>query len=680
MSTKRTYAELEKRVQELEKAEQDRRQKEEALREERDLAREYLDIAAVAILVIDTKGNVSFINKKGSEILGYDQEEIIGADWFGFLPPGSKEDVRSVFRRLISGQIDSAEYYENPVVTESGQERVIAWNNTLLKDENGNLVGTLSSGQDITGRKRVEEALRRSQRLLEETQRLTKVGGWEYDAKEQRTTWTDEVYRIHGVRKNEFDPNDLQQDLDFYAPKDRKTIKEAFSDAMHQGKPYDLELRFDSATGDRLWVRTIGNPVMIKGKVRKVFGIIMDITERIQAEEERVKLQEQLIQAQKMESVGRLAGGVAHDFNNLLSPILAYSEMLLDDLPGADSRRQLAEEIRTAARRASDLTRQLLAFGRKQTLEIQTLDLNQIVKDFEKLLRRTIREDVSIKPYLSSRPLPVRVDRGQMEQVLMNLAINAQDAMPGGGTMTVTTQQIDLDEDYARTHQGVTPGPHAMLAVSDTGVGMERETLEQIFDPFFTTKTKGEGTGLGLATVYGIVKQHGGNIWVYSEPGLGAVFKVYLPLNKEAQKESEPSPEREKTATRGTETILVVEDDDKVRKLAATILENRGYTVLQAGDGQMAQDTVRSEEGAIHLLLTDVVMPGMNGREVYRELASLRPGLKVLYMSGYTDDVISQGQILEEKVEFIQKPFGVEQLAAKVREVLDQEQAVPMNP
>ena len=326
-------------------------------------------------------------------------------------------------------------------------------------------------------------------------------------------------------------------------------------------------------------------------------------------------------------------------------------------------------EILKAGFRARDLVRQLLAFSRKQTLEYRVVDMNEALTGFDKLLRRTIREDIKIEIIPSTDIRAVMADIGQIEQVIMNLAVNAQDAMPEGGRLTIETATVDLDEEYAATHPGVKPGAYVMLAISDTGCGMDDKTRGQVFEPFFSTKGK-LGTGLGLSTVYGIIKQHGGNVWIYSEPGMGTTIKVYLPVSGEAHVEEETS---EKTAAdpKGFETILLVEDDKLVRDLAHSILKRQGYTVLVAEDGPEALTVLEAHDDPVDLLLTDVVMPEMNGRDLFDKVAEKHPDTKVLYMSGYTDNVIAHRGVLDEGTAFIQKPFNVQALAAKVREVLD---------
>ncbi|MCJ7627165.1 MAG: ATP-binding protein, partial [Longimicrobiales bacterium] len=375
---------------------------------------------------------------------------------------------------------------------------------------------------------------------------------------------------------------------------------------------------------------------------------------------------------QRMESIGRLSGGVAHDLNNLLTPIIGFGDLVLGELSPEDEHRESVQEILRAAFRARDLVRQLLAFSRRQTLDFKAIDLNGMVREFQNLLRRTIRKDIEIRFIPTSRQPNIRADRGQMEQVIMNLAVNAQDAMPEGGTLTIETSEVELDGEYAWAHAGVTSGQYAMLSFSDDGVGMDAETREKVFEPFFTTKERGKGTGLGLATVYGIVKQHGGNIWAYSEPGGGSTFKCYFPL---ADMPSVEQVELRNTITDlgGTETIMVVEDEVMVRKLAAKVLKGSGYSVLEAGESEACLNALRDYDGPLDMLLTDVVMPGMNGRELYGEVRKLFPGAKVLFMSGYTEDIVTHRGVLDEGIPFIQKPFSGRDLATKVRSVLEED-------
>ena len=421
----------------------------------------------------------------------------------------------------------------------------------------------------------------------------------------------------------------------------------------------------------------LGKDRVIRDKGGRIIGIrstVEDITERRRSEEALQKSEEQLRQWQKVEAIGRLAGGIAHDFNNLLMTIKGCSEILLQECDAQDPRREEAEEIQKAAERATSLTRQLLAFGRRQILQPQVLDLNKVVTNMNKMLQRVIGEDIQLLTVLEPKLRPVKVDPGQIEQVIMNLAVNARDAMPRGGRLTIETANVFLDEDYAQRHVSVKPGSYVMLAVSDNGCGMDQETQSHLFEPFFTTKEKGKGTGLGLSTVYGIVKQSGGNIWAYSELGRGTTFKIYLPMVTQAVKEKYERTERRRISARGTETILLVEDEKAVRMMIRKTLESKGYTVLEAQHGQEALDICEHYSGPIHLMVTDVVMPEMTGMELVKRIKQLYPEMKVLYMSGYNSDRVTiDCENLGKGIEFIQKPFTVYKLARKVREVLDKQ-------
>ena len=398
-------------------------------------------------------------------------------------------------------------------------------------------------------------------------------------------------------------------------------------------------------------------------------ALAYDVTARKEAEEALRKTEEQLRQSQKLEAVGKLAGGIAHDFNNLLTAIIGYNDLALRKLQPDDALRRNLEEIGRASESAANLTRQLLAFSRKQMLQPKVLDLNSIVFDMDRMLRRLIGEDIDLVTLLEPRLGQVKADPGQIEQVIMNLAVNARDAMPKGGKLTIETKNVYLDRAYASTHPSVQPGKYVMLAVSDSGTGMDVETQARIFEPFFTTKEVGRGTGLGLSMIYGIVKQSGGNIWVYSEPGHGTTFKIYLPrIEEEASTESTLVTAG---TARGTETILVVEDEAGLRELIKEILEEEGYTVLATHDGHEALSICEQHDESIDLLITDVVMPGLSGRELAERLADNRPQVKVLFMSGYTDDAVVRHGVLEAEALFLQKPFTPDALARKVREVLD---------
>jgi signal transduction histidine kinase len=400
------------------------------------------------------------------------------------------------------------------------------------------------------------------------------------------------------------------------------------------------------------------------------------VVDALRASEERYRqLFKQLLQAEKMQAIGRLAGGVAHDFNNVLTVIMGYAQQLLDNrTPGAEIVHRSAGHILTAGERAASLTRQLLAFGRKQLLQPTILNLNVVLVDIDKMLRRLISENVEIVTKPAPKLGSVKADIGQIEQVILNLVINARDAMPAGGTLTLETANLDLDQNYAEEHAGVRPGSYVMLAVSDTGVGMDAETQSHIFEPFFTTKADGKGSGMGLATVYGIVQQSGGHIWVYSEPGQGSTFKLYLPRVEEVAEPAARTPSSAPTI-RGTETILVAEDDRQVRDLAVAILKACGYLVLVLESALDAERVCQQHHGGIDLLLTDVVMREMSGPDLAQRVKKLRPNARILFMSGYTDAAIVHQGVLDPGIAFLPKPFTPSSLAGKVRHVLDQPQA-----
>ncbi|HYT04960.1 MAG TPA: response regulator [Gemmatimonadales bacterium] len=447
-------------------------------------------------------------------------------------------------------------------------------------------------------------------------------------------------------------------------PEDLPLALDLFSRVLHGEWRPASQFRIHTKRGDYRVGEFSATAARRDGRLVAILGIGRDVTERVQ-------LEQQLRQAQKMEAVGRLAGGVAHDFNNILTAITGYADLLAEDLPPGDPRRQDAAEIRKAAERAAGLTRQLLAFSRQQVLQSRVLDPNALVSELEKMLHRLLGEDVRLATRLPPGVGHVKADPGQLEQVIMNLVVNSRDAMPNGGQLTIETANVELDEAYAREHYPARPGPYVMVAVSDTGTGMNDEVQAHLFEPFFTTKERGKGTGLGLATVYGIVQQSGGFIWVYSELGHGTTFKIYLPRVDEPTGATARETARETPVVGGTETVLLAEDEAPVRAVARQVLERHGYTVLEAPSAEAALDVAERYSGTIHLLLTDVIMPGLSGRDLAVRLATLRPEARVIYMSGYTDDAITRHGVLEPGLAYVQKPFTPDIIARKVREVLD---------
>jgi len=451
--------------------------------------------------------------------------------------------------------------------------------------------------------------------------------------------------------------------LNLVHPDDREEVVNYCRSAKAERRDQVFEFRAIASDGRIVWlsnlVRVIGNDE----KITRFQGLMVDITERLRMEQD-------LLNAQKLESVGLLAGGIAHDFNNVLTVIRGYGQLVLEELKDDNPSRADVERIQQAAEQASSLTQQLLAFSRRQILQPKILDLNAVLGGLEPMLRRIIREDIDINLRLRPDLARTKADRGQIEQVVMNLAVNARDAMPNGGKLVIETATVELDEACTRRHIGVTPGNYVMLAVSDTGCGMSSNIQARIFEPFFTTKEPGKGTGLGLSTVYGIVKQSGGDIWVYSEAGKGTTFKIYLP-SIEAAADQNPLGRTQASTLTGTETLLLVEDDKGLRELACRILNRCGYNVLSTGNAEEATDLCSLQGGSISLLLTDIVMPGTNGLDLSRRLTALHPDIKTLYMSGYTSETIPHDDASNQRTAFLQKPFTEEMLTRSVREILD---------
>ncbi len=531
----------------------------------------------------------------------------------------------------------------------------------ILKDR---LVRLGPAVLEALGRARQREALHRQERLLRQiidaNPSLIFVKDWdgrfvlvnEATAQVYGTT----VDALVGKTDADFNPN--VEEIAHFLRHDR--------DVMSSGQPKVIaeEPVTNPKTRETRWFQTIKMPLRAPEEgTATLLGVSTEITER-------KRLEEQLLQSQKMEAVGQLAGGVAHDFNNILTAIVGYTDLLAAELGTNAQQLEDLEEIRKAARRAAALTRQLLAFSRKQVLEPRIIDVNGVVLNLDKMLRSLISENIELKTVLADDLAAARADPNQIEQVIMNLAINARDAMPEGGTVTIETGNATLDDAYAAQHVSVIPGEYVMLAVSDTGCGMDEKTQSRIFEPFFTTKPAGRGTGLGLSTVYGIVKQTGGNIWLYSEPGKGTTFKIYLPaiaalpedIGKVAPADALPH---------GGGTVLVVEDDEQLRRLTHRALASQGYTVLEADRGSTALDIARRHKGHIDLLLTDVIMPDTNGRTLAETIRAARPGLRVLYMSGYPDGAIASHGMLEPGVAYLAKPFTTDAVTRKVREVLE---------
>ena len=744
-----------------------------------------VDQSRDGIVVLDENGDVVENNKRFAQMLGYNQNEVLRltvTDWeFQY----SREETFG----MIQAVDESGMFFETRHRRKDGSVFDVEISTNAAQIDGRKQVFCIC--RDISQRKQAEEALRASeealrkaQSLLLATQRMAKLGGWEYDVERQRLTWTDEVYRIHELSKD-FDCNDPKTNFSFYAPEDQKRIFRAFFNCVEKGVPYDLELKLVGARGTRKWVRTAAQAERRDNKIIRVYGNIMDITEAkyIHAERdllataiaqvgevliitdpdgiirytnpafesvtgfsrdetlgqtprllksgkhdltfyqnlwqtinkgkiwsgrlinkrkngelysedctitpvidatgqiinyvavkrdisETLRLESQFQQAQKMESVGRLAGGVAHDYNNILSVVIGYSELALQQIRQDDPLYGDLHQILKAAERSRDITRQLLAFARKQTITPEVLDLNAAIEGMLRILRRLIGEDIDLAWMPGGNLWPLKIDPSQVDQILANLCVNARDAISGVGRLTIKTENIALGEQDCLHIPGAEAGDYLLLTVRDDGSGMSSETLENIFEPFFTTKEVGKGTGLGLATVYGIVKQNNGFIDVESEVGKGTVFKLYFPRHY-TPADSIASKDQTAPVKGNNELILLVEDDEGVLMLAHRMLLHLGYQVLVADSPGNALDLASEHGDDIQLLLTDVVMPEMNGRELVERLQASNPKLKVLFMSGYSADVIAHRGVLDKGVNFIHKPFSTLDMSIALRRVLD---------
>jgi len=627
-----------------------------------------IEHSADAIALFAADGAILYGSPSTTRILGYPLDEFVGHNAFEFIHPADRPLTEERLGQAMARPGEDIAVQAR-VRHKDGRWRVLqgVFTNLLHDPAVGAIVNNY---RDWTERTDAEHALRRSEAHLARAQHIAHLGSWELNltnldnVDQNPLWWSDEVYRIFGHEPGAF-PASNEAFFRAVHPDDAPRVEEAMRQALADGTPYSVEHRIVLPGGDE---RIVAEHGLVErdadGRPARMLGTVLDVTPRRQ-------LEDQLRQAQKMEAVGRLAGGVAHDFNNIITAIIGNAELLLQDIATGDARRLDVEEIKKSAERAAGLTRQLLAFSRKQLLQPTALDLNSVVQSMDKLLRRVIGEDIALAAVLAPDLWVVRADPGQLEQVIMNLAVNARDAMPRGGSLTVETQNALHDQAYAAAHTPSLPGEYVMLAVSDTGVGMDAEVKGHLFEPFFTTKPRDKGTGLGLATVYGIVKQSDGFIWVYSEPGKGTTFKIYLPRYHGPKTAATRHPSPPAGGALGTETVLLVEDEAAVRSLARRVLERHGYRVIEAPNADDALARCREHASEIHLLLTDVVMPGLGGRELAIRVAELRPDVKILYMSGYTDDAVVRHGVLEAEMAYLAKPFTPEGLASKVREVLN---------
>jgi len=646
------------RALDLRRARDEQAQAEEARRQGEERFRALIEHGTDAIALLGADGAVLFLSQSGERLFGYRPSELVGRSAFELLHPHDVPRLRAVFDDLL-GRPGTPATLELRLLQRDGAwregEAVVV--NRLAEPAVGAVVVNF---RDVSERKQAEQALRDSEAQYRSLVEGVRDVIFALSPDGIIVSLNPAFEAITGAPPSEWLGKPFDQ---LVHPEDLPLALELFGRVVRGEPRPTAQFRIrTSSTADYRLTEFAATAQLRDDRLIGVLGIGRDVTER-------VLLEQQLRQAQKMEAVGRLAGGIAHDFNNILTAITGYADLLLEDLGPKDPRRQDAEEIHRAADRAAGLTRQLLAFSRQQVLQPRVVDVNKLVSELEKMLRRLLGEDVKLATALSPIVGRVRADPGQLEQVIMNLAVNARDAMPTGGKLTIETADVRIDGANAGDHYPAPPGDYVMLAVSDTGTGMDPETQAHLFEPFFTTKEKGKGTGLGLATVYGIVKQSGGFIWVSSTLGAGSTFKIYLP-RVDAAAEPIAGAEASNRVPRGSETVLVAEDEAPVRAVARQALERYGYHVLEASSAEAALDLAERYSGTIHVLLTDVIMPGLSGRELAVRLAGRRPETRVIYMSGYTDDAITRHGVLEPGFVFVQKPFTPDTLARTVRDVL----------
>ena len=627
----------------------------EALSESERKLRTLFNQASEGIFVSDPHGRLLDVNPAACQLTGYSRDELLQLEAADLVMPAEVLRLSGEIARLQSGEAITTECR---LQRKNGTHFVAEVTAKRLPD------GTLQAfARDITARKLSDEALRDSESRLRAAVRAGRVGLWDWDLESGRVYFSSEWKHQVGHSDDEISDS-FEEWRRRVHPDDLAPMLSQIQAFLSSDQPtFESEFRFRHKDGTYRRILSQGSKVLdAGGHPTRVLGSHVDITERSE-------LEAQFLQAQKMESIGRLAGGIAHDFNNLLTVINGMAELAIESLGEDDPLRPGLEEIRLAGDRAARLTRQLLALSRQQVLKPKVINLTEVVAAMESMLKRLIGEDVALEFQLSSTLDNVRADPGQMEQVILNLAVNARDAMPDGGTLSIETQNVTLSPGFAADHPSIVPGPHVLLAVSDSGIGMDDATKKRIFEPFFTTKEHGKGTGLGLSTVYGIVKQSGGSVWTSSTPGAGTRFEIYLPRVMDSLPGNALGDQG--AGTPGHETILLVEDERALRDLTRRILESAGYTVIDAGSGEDALELLQEHGASISLVLTDVVMPGMNGRELAARVAESWPALKVLYTSGYTDDAILRHGVLEDERRFISKPYTPADLKRKVRGLLD---------
>jgi PAS domain S-box-containing protein len=618
--------------------------------------RTFIKTAKDGFWITDRTGRIVDVNEAYCRMSGYAVEEVIGRRVSDFDIDDDPYVVLEKMEMIIeTGHVR----FETRHRDKSGVIYDVEVSTSYLKDRDS----FCAFIRDIREQKQAELDNQRLSHMLQESQHIAHIGGWEIDLADKSLYWSQETYLIHETTPQEYSPT-VETAIAFYAPESVPIVSSAIKEAIEYGKDFKLELDLVTAKGNPIRAYTTSKVIRENGITTKIVGAFQDITERR-------RLEEQLRQSQKMEAVGQLAGGVAHDFNNILTVIAGYSSLLIMDGGLTDLQKRHVEEVAASAEKAAHLTHGLLAFSRKQTLVMKYENLNNIILHVCNFLTRIIGEDIILNTSCKAAELHIVADRGQMEQVLVNLATNARDAMSGGGALTVTSELVVLDSSFVDFHKNdVPPGAYALLTVSDTGCGICKEHLEHIFEPFFTTKEVGKGTGLGMAIVYGIIKQHNGFINVYSETSQGTTFRIYLPIQEPSGKPLLDKIKAEPPKG-GNETILVAEDDPAVGRLVSMILETSGYQVILAEDGEAAVEKFMADQDKISLVLIDMIMPKKNGSEALEQIRRIRPGIKAIFSSGYTADFIQSRGGAAKGIELIVKPVQPMELLKKIRQMLD---------
>jgi PAS domain S-box-containing protein len=651
----------------------DRKKAEESLRESEKKFRMLTETSPNGIVVVD-RARIVYANKAATRISGFSSDELLGRGLWDFV----KQDYRRIRKNKTTTEVPPSRS-ESRLVTRDGRERWVMATRASMEYEGK--PATLVTLIDITEAKHAEEALRESEARLKVAMELAGLVPWELDVLSGVFHFNEQFYKLYGTSSDiegSFLMPAARYMNGFVHPEDIQEVEKAIESTL-QGRDtetgHHMEHRIIRADGEERWISVRWDNIYDKdGRLAKTVGANQDTTVQHQAEEERKSLETQLHQAQKMEAIGQLAGGVAHDFNNILTAMIGFAELISMKLDRESPLHHYLGQIISAGGRAADLTQGLLAFSRKQVLNVKVLEVHDVIEGFRKMLRRLIPEDIELKINVSPTGMPVMADRGQLEQVLMNLATNARDAMPSGGVLKIEAAPVDLDRETVHGWGFGEPGKYAMVSISDNGCGMDHETMSKIFEPFFTTKPVGKGTGLGLAIIYGIIKQHEGFVTVDSSHGIGSIFNIYLPLTDRKQEEQAITPAME-PKTGGSGTILLAEDDETVRELHTLTLSEAGYRVIAGSDGRDALRRFIAAGARADILVTDVIMPNMDGKSLYEAMCSLHPGMKVLFLSGYSAEILNQRGISE--INLMPKPVLPSELMQRVREILTEGVNVP---